>query len=250
MNFLKIVTLLTAFAFIGKNQAKAQNLNIQGKIVSAVDSLPLSNAAIRIMDTGNTFFTDVNGQFTIKSDKTMLKISITHLGFMAVEQMINAGNSNIIPLQSNRLTLNEVVVSTGYQTLPKERSTGSFETMSRDLLNRQIGTDFLSRLDGLATGLLLLKPANGTGNSNRFSIRGLSTLTTESNMDRPLIVVDNFPFEGDINNINPNDIENITLLKDAAAASIWGVRAGNGVLVITTKKESITSNLRFLPPPT
>src|SRR5690606_7559570 len=75
-----------------------------------------------------------------------------------------------------------------------------------------------------------------SGTDKEIRIRGLSTLSANSNMRHPLIILDNFPYEGNMENINPNDVESITVLKDAAAASIWGARAGNGVIVITTKK--------------
>src|SRR5690606_26350198 len=120
--------------------------------------------------------------------------------------------------------------STGYQTLPKERATGSFVQVDNELLNRRVSTNILDRLDGVTSGLVFDRRA---GNNQNINIRGISTIFSDN---LPLIVVDNFPYEGALENINPNDIESITVLKDAAAASIWGVRAGNGVIVITTKK--------------
>jgi TonB-dependent SusC/RagA subfamily outer membrane receptor len=122
------------------------------------------------------------------------------------------------------------VVSTGYQDLPLERATGSFDQIDIKLLNRSVSTDILSKLKGIASGLNF---DNTAGNSLGIAIRGRSTLVSNT---QPLIVLDNFPYEGDINNINPNDIESVTVLKDAAASSIWGAFAGNGVIVITTKK--------------
>ncbi|GEP97607.1 SusC/RagA family TonB-linked outer membrane protein [Chitinophaga cymbidii] len=127
----------------------------------------------------------------------------------------------------------EVSVSTGYQTIPRERATGSFVVIDSALLNRSISTNILDRLDGTTSGLIFNKSLTNQGNNATISIRGRSTLF--ANPD-PLIVLDNFPYDGDLNNINPADIESVTILKDAAAASIWGVRAGNGVIVITTKR--------------
>src|SRR5690606_17810105 len=87
-------------------------------------------------------------------------------------------------------------------------------------------------LEGIVPGLVFNKKI-GTNNTTNINIRGISTFRSEQ---QPLIVIDNFPYEGNINNINPNDVESITILKDASASSIWGARAGNGVIVITTKK--------------
>lgn len=141
---------------------------------------------------------------------------------------------NIARLLSNKSIKNlptelpEVVVQTGYQSVPKERATGSFTQIDNKLFNQQTSTDVLSRLEAIASSVMVDRKT-GVG----MMIRGLSTLSGDKS---PLIVLDQFPYEGDIGNINPNDVESITLLKDAAAASIWGARAGNGVIVITTKK--------------
>src|SRR5690606_37654033 len=125
--------------------------------------------------------------------------------------------------------LSEFVVSTGYQKIPKERLTGSFGQVNNQLFNRRVSSDILSRLEDAVPGSVV----NRRFGSNDISIRGRNTITGDG---QPLIVVDNFPFEGDLSSLNPNNIENVTILKDAAASSIWGARAGNGVVVITTKK--------------
>lgn len=130
--------------------------------------------------------------------------------------------------------LNSVeIFSTGYQRLPKERATGSFVLIDSALLDRRVSRDIFSRLEGIASGLLFNKNtlASGSGNMD-LSIRGRSTIYAN---DQPLIILNDFPFNGDFNTINPNDVANVTVLKDAAAASIWGVRAGNGVIIISTK---------------
>src|SRR5699024_8074502 len=121
--------------------------------------------------------------------------------------------------------------------------TGSYVSVSGEQIANLPQEDFLSRMDGFSSGLLLNRPANGNEQNNMFTVRGLSTLGGVS-MSRPLIVLDGFPYEGDLNAINPNDIENISILKDASASAIWGVRAGNGVVVVTTKAGSRRSKLK------
>ncbi|KQB99888.1 hypothetical protein AQF98_15350 [Pedobacter sp. Hv1] len=121
------------------------------------------------------------------------------------------------------------IVSTGYQSLPKERATGSFVQLNNELLNRRISTNIIDRLEDITPGLIFNKGKAGSS----ISIRGQNTIYGNSS---PLIVIDNFPYEGELSNINPNDVESITILKDASSASIWGSKAGNGVIVITTKK--------------
>ncbi|SEN66156.1 TonB-linked outer membrane protein, SusC/RagA family [bacterium A37T11] len=126
--------------------------------------------------------------------------------------------------------LEEVVVNSGYQSIGKERATGSFDHINTELFNRKVSTNVLDRIENLTPGLLFDRNENAP---DAILLRGRNTLMGDA---APLIVVDNFPYDGDISNINPNDVSEVTILKDAAAASIWGARAGNGVIVITTKK--------------
>jgi TonB-dependent SusC/RagA subfamily outer membrane receptor len=139
-----------------------------------------------------------------------------------------------------------VEVNTGYQSFAKERSAASFSQIDSTKLTTRISNNILQKLEYLAPGLQF---DNRTGKSV-INIRGINTFS--DNLMQPLIIVDNFPYSGDIANINPNDVESVTLLKDASAASIWGARAGNGVIVINLKKNSkgynkmeFTHNLTF-----
>lgn len=141
-----------------------------------------------------------------------------------------------VPLHPDReFHLKEVeIVSTGYQQVPRERTPGSFVRVDSAQLNRKVGSDIFSRLEGITSGLLFNKNTLSSNSGNLdLSIRGRSTIYAN---DQPLIILNDFPFNGDFNAINPNDVASVTVLKDAAAASIWGVRAGNGVIVINTKK--------------
>lgn len=204
---------------------------LNGTVYSAVDSSRLGGVSISVEDTVRAI-TDGEGRFRFNYPGRAPQLRFSLLGYTPLT--VTAGfEETIYYLTTQDNLLEEVTVNTGYQRLPKERATGSFEFVDSALFHRQVSTDVISRLDGIA-GSLLFDKRDAQLNPRTMSIRGLSTLT--SNMTTPLIVVDNFPYEGDINNINPNDVENITILKDAAAASIWGARAGNGVLVITTKK--------------
>jgi TonB-linked SusC/RagA family outer membrane protein len=149
----------------------------------------------------------------------------------------NTGGQSLVAME-----LQEVeIVSTGYQQIPKERATGSFALVDKKQLDRRVSSETFSKLEGIASGLLFNRNTvnNYPGNFD-FSIRGRSTIYAN---DQPLIVLDNFPFNGDFNSINPNDVAGITVLKDAAAASIWGVRAGNGVIVIDTKRGKLKQPL-------
>ena len=121
-----------------------------------------------------------------------------------------------------------VVVNTGFQTISKERATGAFSVIEKDQLEKPT-TNIAQRLIGTTAGVQGKLDVDG---NPIFAIRGQSSLYAQQ---QPLIVVDGFPVQGDFTSINPNDVETVTILKDAAAASIWGARSANGVIVITTK---------------
>src|SRR5690606_23115342 len=137
----------------------------------------------------------------------------------------------VVILQPSNKMLEEIEVSSGYQVLPKERATGAFSTVNKATFNEQVTPDILSRLEAVGNSIRVDRTT--VGSDNNISIRGLSSIRGPKDI---LVVVDNFPFEGDLSSLNPNNVENITILKDAAAASMWGTRAGNGVIVINTKR--------------
>lgn len=204
---------------------------ISGRVLNAETNLPIEGASIGVVGESLETVTDKQGRFSLSIGKReSMKLIISHISFL--EEKVEAGASReiIIHLKEKKSDIEEVVVSTGYSTARKRHLTGSFEHINQELFNRQISTDVLSRLDGIVNSLLFDKRSSSAA---PLQIRGLSTLTGA--ISRPLIILDNFPYEGDIENINPNDIESVTVLKDAAAAAIWGARAGNGVIVLTSK---------------
>ncbi|WP_162996262.1 SusC/RagA family TonB-linked outer membrane protein [Mucilaginibacter celer] len=204
--------------------------------VTGQNGIPLAGATVSIKDTRQTAVTNERGEFVLDNMTLPCVIRVSFIGYKSTEiPLVKDTPYLTISLAAADSRLEEVrVVSTGYQSLPKERATGAFVQLDSTLVNRRISTDVLSRLEGIVPGLLVNRNTlNSVTGGTDISIRGHSTLYAN---DQPLIVVDNFPYDGDINNINPNDVAGITILKDAAAASIWGVRSGNGVIVITTKK--------------
>lgn len=227
------------------NTATVSTVNSQqlfsGGVYSKMDSLPLSKVVVNVPALNLVTATDDTGRFIIPIETGRHRVIFSHLGFNTEEVEIDflAETNFLVYLTEYRTLLQEVEVNTGFQKLSKERATGSFEFVSADLLNEQVSTNLIERLEGVVSSLSVDKRTNGGG----MMVRGLSSIT--GTQREPLIVLDNFPFEGDINNINPNDVESITVLKDAAAASIWGTRAGNGVIVITTKSAQLDAPLRI-----
>ncbi|TYR37441.1 SusC/RagA family TonB-linked outer membrane protein [Sphingobacterium phlebotomi] len=241
LRHFKNTLILMVFLLTSIVSSQAQQ-RIRGKITNADSAKPLAGVSIYQKNDKSQgyIFTDRDGNFElfITQPTDIINLGISLIGFTPLDTVINIQELStnkrlILKLKEESTTIEniDVLVSTGYQALSKERSTGSYTYIDNNKFNQQISTDVLSRLEATANGLMFDR---GTSSSPRISIRGLSTL--QSNMTEPLIVLDNFPYDGDLDNINPNDVESITILKDAAAASIWGAKAANGVIVITTKK--------------
>jgi TonB-linked SusC/RagA family outer membrane protein len=199
-----------------------KKINIHGRISDEKGS-PLPGVTIKLKKTGVVFITNQSGEFDSRGIDNDDILMISFVGYNPVEIKVTADLSNIKLIVFNK-KLEEVMVNTGYQTLPLERVTGSFSVVSEKTLNERLETNLLDRLEGTVPGLYMF---NGN-----ITIRGLSTIYGNQ---APLYVVDGFPYEGDINFINPADVVSVTVLKDAAAASIYGVRAANGVISITTR---------------
>ncbi|MEN5053850.1 SusC/RagA family TonB-linked outer membrane protein [Sphingobacterium kitahiroshimense] len=216
---------------------------LRGTVVSSVVNKPLDGVSVRVEAEKARTSTREDGTFSLSVGSQKGQVKFTYVGYKSQEISYTPGVSLIVKLIPEDNKLDEVeVVSTGYQRIPKERATGSFEFVDNKLFNRKVSTDFVSRLEDVVPSISSSKLfADNRGDLLNINVRGTSTLSKDI---WPLIVVDGIPFEGKLadfgmgnfNNINPNDIENITVLKDAASASIWGAQSGNGVIVITTKR--------------
>lgn len=213
-----------------------------GKIVTGSTQQGLAQVSIHVQPQNKTIFTDKDGKFTLNLPNGSYSLNISHVGFIkkSVQLVVPFKGELVIALEAEVNELQEVVVNTGYQKIAKERATGSFSLVDNGTFNQQIGTDVLSRLEGITPSLSVDRRTGSSGPI--LMVRGLSTIRGDRS---PLIILDDFPYGGDLANINPNDVENITVLKDAAAASIWGAKAGNGVIVITTKKGKFNQKLQL-----
>ena len=214
--------------------ARAQRPETSGPVLSGIiaDTVnqPIQGVTIAVKGTSVKTISGSDGRFILTPSRETGVIIITHLGHRPIEEKFDKDHKGpfFFTLVPNENILEEVEVSTGYQTIPAERATGSFVRVDNELLNRSVGTNILDRLEGVSSGVLFDRRAGLTD----IRVRGVNTIFSNA---EPLIVIDNFPYEGDLSTINPNDVESISILRDAAAASIWGTRAGNGVIVITTK---------------
>ena len=232
---------------LGQIQANPPYIDVRGKVVNE-KGVPMEGVTVRVSGSSKVAVTDKNGEFTLETVEKDAVLTFTHITMEPFEIKVSGKTELLIALKTKVAALGEVTVSvnTGYQQINKERFVGSVTTLDNEAYNRKPGMDIISRLDGMVPGILFDKKSPNNSQLQNIQIRGLSTLnlTQQAASTQPLIIVDNFPFKQDLSTLNPNDIESINILKDAAATSIWGAQAGNGVIVITTKKGKYNQPIR------
>lgn len=188
---------------------------------------PMIGATAIVHGTTQGGSCDADGKVTIHNVQPNQIVDISYVGKKSQHVFISSKQTNYkVRLHDAVNELKGLVVTTGYQTIEKGRATGSFDIVKQEDLKNVVSGDVVDKLEGVVPGLQI----DADGN---MLMRGQATIYADT---KPLVVVDGFPMEYGTYNINPNDIEQISVLKDAASASIWGVRAANGVIVITTKK--------------
>lgn len=218
---------------------------VSGTVVSGDDGQPIVGATIRVVGTNTGTVTDVDGKFAIPVPNGS-KITVSYIGMNA--KTVNANENMTITLNPDDASLDEVIV-TGYGNFKKTSFTGAASTLSTDKLQDVPATSIQSKLAGGVSGVTITSSSGAPGAMSDIRVRGMGSINAGND---PLYVIDGTPMlsqdvsgfgRGSYNDIgtnplstiNPNDIENITVIKDAAAASLYGSRAANGVIVITTK---------------
>ncbi len=203
----------------------AQNNMVKGHVVDDMNE-PLPGATVMVKGTTTGTSTDIDGAFELKLPKNgKATLVVSYVGMKTKEVQATPGANLDIMLETNADMLDEVIVS-GFQTISRERNTGSAVVVGTEKLDKIQAPDLSSKLEGLTPGLSFY--------GNQMSIRGNSSFSISST---PLLVLDGQPATGmTLDDINPNTIESVTVLKDAAATSLYGVYASNGVIVVTTKR--------------
>lgn len=209
--------------------AQAQERKVTGKVLSAADGQGLPGASVMVKGTKVGVATGAGGEFTIAVKGANDVLLVTSVGFQNQEVRVGSQSNITVRLSEDVANLTEVVV-TGYGTQSKRDITGAVTTVNAKDLQSVPATTFAQQLQGRASGLSIVNDATPGGNAT-VRIRGFGTI---GNND-PLFIIDGVPTENQ-GNLNPNDIETIQILKDASSASIYGSRAANGVVIITTKK--------------
>ena len=215
------------------------NQLVKGTIVD-VNGEPIIGATIKVVGSNEGAVSDIDGNFQINAP-SQGKLQISYVGY--VDQEINIqGRKNLqITLKEDQKVLDEVVVI-GYGTTTRRSITGAVDQVKSDILENKPVANVTQALQGAAPNLIIQRKSyNPNGENTNLNVRGIST----TNSNSPLIVIDGLVTnEGSLNDLNPNDIENISILKDAGAAAIYGSRSSNGVILVTTKKGRVNEPTR------
>ena len=223
----RLVTFIAAAA-LSMGTAFAQS-QVSGKITSSEDGTPVIGASIKIAGTNTGTVTDVDGNFSLNAPAGA-KLEITYIGMNP--KTVKAGHNMNISLDPDEHSLDEVMV-VAFGTAKKSAFTGSATVVGSEELSKSQVTSVTNALAGAVPGVQLTSANGAPGSTSTIRIRGFSSLNAGNDA---LIVVDGAPYSGDLSNINPNDVESMTVLKDAASNALYGARGANGVIMITTKK--------------
>lgn len=223
--------ILTLFALACIQVVFAQQ-KITGTVTSADDGLPIPGVSVFVK--GNQTLgtaTNIDGEYTLSVPSDAEVLVFTAVGMMEVEKTIGGQTVIDVVMESASLSMDEVIV-VAYGTSTKEAFTGSAEVIgAKELENRPL-TSSIGAIEGAAAGVQVISASGQPGSSPEIVIRGVGTLTGDTD---PLYIVDGIQYEGSIANLNSEDIESMTVLKDAASTALYGSRAANGVVMITTK---------------
>ena len=209
--------------------AMAQKLVVNGSVVSE-DGMPIVGASVVLKGTSTGAQTDFDGNFTISAERN-LTLVVSYLGYKTQEVKVTSASLKVSLLEDAAL-LDEVVI-TAYGTSTKSDFTGSATQIDAESIGKRPLTNVITALDGASAGVKVSTANGQPGSSPSIRVRGIGSINASSS---PLIVVDGVEFVGSFSSINPNDIESLTVLKDASSTSLYGSRAANGVILITTKK--------------
>ena len=223
--------MMLAGLFLSVGISLAQT-KVTGTVVSYEDNEPIIGATIQVVgNAGIGTITDYDGNFTLDVPEGMKTLRITYVGMEPLEVAVSTKTLRI-QLRNDVHTLDEVVV-VAYGTQKKTWLTGSIQEVKSEAIELRPTSSVASALEGSVTGVQVNSTVGAPGEDPQIRIRGVGTVNGSSS---PLYILDGVPYSGSISDLNPQDIESMSVLKDAASAALYGNRASNGVILITTKK--------------
>ncbi|SIT90897.1 SusC/RagA family TonB-linked outer membrane protein [Pontibacter indicus] len=244
MKKVLLLNFLFLFALLG--QVAAQSRTITGKVTGAGDGAPLPGVSVVVKGTTTGTATNADGSFSVNVPANATTLVFRYIGYVAQEVAIGANTSINVALELDSKQLSEVVIQVPYGTVAKTAFTGAESTITTKSIERQQVTSVTKVLEGLVAGVQTTNGGGGPGSNADIRVRGIGSINASSS---PLYVVDGIPYDGTLQSISTDDIATVTVLKDAAASALYGSRAANGVVMITTKRGSksragVSVNLR------
>ncbi|MDD4672674.1 MAG: TonB-dependent receptor [Bacteroidales bacterium] len=228
----RLCVFLATVVFVGINFLQAQTVQITGTVTSAEDGMSVPGASVLVKGTSIGVATDIDGKYSISVPQTATTLVFSFIGMIPQEVEI-AGRTVIdVVLQMDATELEEVIV-VAYGTTTRSSFTGSAGTVKAEELQKRQVSNISNALSGQVAGVQTTSSSGQPGTSATVRIRGFGSMNASNT---PLYVVDGVPYDGNISSINPQDIETMTVLKDAAANALYGARGANGVILITTKR--------------
>ena len=231
--------LLLACLFVGIGLVTAQTQTITGVVISEEDGQPVIGASVLVKGTQLGTITGVDGDFTLSNVPSSAKtLQVSYIGMQTQEVAIKPTMKIIMKPDSKML---EEVMVVAFGTAKKSAFTGSAKVVGAEKLEQSQVTSVTDALAGAVPGVTLTSNNGAPGATASIKIRGFSSLNAGND---PLIIVDGAPYSGDLSNINPNDVESMTVLKDAASNALYGARGANGVIIITTKRANMSGEAK------
>lgn len=238
------LVLFLACLFMSIGLVTAQTLTVSGVVISEEDGEPVVGASVLVKGENLGVITNLDGKFTIPNVPASAKTLVISFVGMRAQEVAIKPNLKVV-LANDTQMLDEVVVTVAYGTAKKSSLTGAISTVDQSQIEMRPTSSVTTALEGTTSGVQINSTYGSPGSSPSIRIRGIGTVNGSSD---PLYVVDGVPFGGNISDINPVDIESLSVLKDAASAALYGNRASNGVILITTKRgksDKISFDLRI-----
>ncbi|MDD4515468.1 TonB-dependent receptor plug domain-containing protein [Massilibacteroides sp.] len=227
---MKNLTFLVLCLFVCIGLVSAQTTSVKGIVLSAEDNEPIIGASVLVKGTTVGTVTDIDGAFSLETPSSAKTLVISYIGMITQEVAISP-NLKVF-LRSDTQALDEIIV-VAYGTATKNSFTGSAAKVSSESISRKNSSEISKALQGEVAGVQVYNTSGQPGSNASIRIRGIGSVNSSN---APLYVVDGIPYGAELSGISPSDIESTTILKDATATALYGSRAANGVILITTKK--------------
>ncbi|MGM9742093.1 MAG: SusC/RagA family TonB-linked outer membrane protein [Candidatus Cryptobacteroides sp.] len=230
----KICLLFTAILMFGIS-SYAQGIKVSGKVTDASSGEGIPFASVVVKGTMTGVSTDAEGEYTVQASKDAVLV-FSFVGYETLEVPVNGRTAINVSLSTDDQLLDETIV-VAYGTATKSSFTGSASVVKSETISNHVSSSVTTSLAGTTPGVQVVSSTGdpASGGSATIRIRGIGSMSASS---APLVVLDGMPYSGALSDINPNDVESMSVLKDASAAAIYGARGANGVILITTKKAS------------